>query len=109
MAGISLELRRLYREGKLGRVLLAVGYSAVLGTGNWLFAILSIFISAYIAEKLWGASETLIKYQIYIKYCFSLSLIISGFSSFPLQGIYPTGSLKRSLKGFSQTPTGWQY
>lgn len=44
MAGISLELRRLYREGKLGRVLLAVGYSAVLGTGNWLFAILSIFL-----------------------------------------------------------------
>lgn len=79
MAGISIELRRFYREGKLGRVLLAVGYSAVLGTGNWLFAILSIFISAYIAGKLWGVSETLIKYQIYITYSVSLSLILSGF------------------------------
>jgi uncharacterized membrane protein len=56
-----------------------VGYSVVLGTGNWLFAILSIFISAYIAEKLWGVSDTLIKYQVYITYCVSLSLILSGF------------------------------
>ncbi|WP_448587960.1 exopolysaccharide Pel transporter PelG [Thermocrinis sp.] len=78
MAGISIELRRLYREGALSRVLLAFGYSVALSTGNWVFAIASIFLSAFIAVKLWGVLDTAIKYQIYVTYAVSISLILSG-------------------------------
>jgi len=78
MAGISIELRRLYREGKIGKVALAFGYSAVLSAGNWLFAIIITFISAHIAQKLWGVSDVVIKYQVYITYVISISLILSS-------------------------------
>jgi len=78
MAGISIELRRLYKEGKLRKILLAFGYSAVLSTGNWVFAIVSIFLSAFVAQKLWGVSDVVVKYQVYITYVISISLILSG-------------------------------
>ncbi len=81
MAGISIELRRILKKESLFGLLAAVGYSAVLGSGNWVIAVSTIFIFSTLARLMTQDASIPVIYQVYITYTVAFSLIISG----PLQ------------------------
>ncbi len=81
MAGISIELKKILRREKLLWLLVGAGYSALLGTGNWVIAVASIFIFSVVAQRFASDPDVPIIYQVYITYTVALSLIVSG----PLQ------------------------
>ena len=60
---------------------MGTGYSALLGTGNWVIAVASIFIFSVVAQRFASDPNVPIIYQVYITYTVALSLIVSG----PLQ------------------------
>ncbi len=81
MAGISIELKRILKRDNLLSLLAATGYSAVLGSGNWVVAVSMIFIFATLAQAVVEDRNTVVVYQIYLTYTVALSLVFSG----PLQ------------------------
>jgi len=81
LAGVSIELKRILRKESLLRLLAATGYSALLGAGNWVIAVSTIFLFSAIAQQFSKDPDIPIIYQVYITYTVALSLIISG----PLQ------------------------
>ncbi len=81
MAGISLELKRILKRDSLLGLLTATGYSAVLGSGNWVVAVSMIFIFSSIARAVAKDPSVPVIYQVYITYSVALSLVVSG----PLQ------------------------
>ncbi len=81
MAGISIELKRILKRDNLLSLLAATGYSAVLGSGNWVVAVSMIFIFATLAQATVEDRNTVVVYQIYLTYTVAISLVLSG----PLQ------------------------
>jgi len=81
LAGIGVELRKILKRPTITGVLLAAGYSAVLSSGNWIFAVGSIFFFSLLAYPFAKEKSWVIVYQVYITYAVALSLVLSG----PLQ------------------------
>ncbi len=81
MAGISIELKKILKKDSLLSLLTATGYSAVLGSGNWVVAVSMIFIFSSLSRAVAKDPSIPVVYQVYITYTVALSLIVSG----PLQ------------------------
>jgi len=81
LAGISIQLNKILKKSGLTNLLTATAYSAVLSSGNWIIAVVSIFVSSTLSHKFAKTPDTTIIYQIYITYTLAISLIVSG----PLQ------------------------
>ncbi|WP_457600447.1 exopolysaccharide Pel transporter PelG [Hydrogenivirga sp.] len=69
------------KKETLTGLLAAVGYSAVLGSGNWVVAVSSIFLFSSLARQFTDDPRIPVIYQVYITYTVAFSLVISG----PLQ------------------------
>ncbi len=78
MAGIHLKLQKLLKKDSLFSTIAAVGYSAVLSSGNWIVGVVSVFLFSTIAQSMADDVYKTVIYQIYITYTIALSLIISG-------------------------------
>jgi uncharacterized membrane protein len=81
LAGISIELKKILKRDNLISLMAATGYSALLGTGNWVIAVSTIFIFSTLSQRLTENPDLPLIYQVYITYTVALSLILSG----PLQ------------------------
>lgn len=81
MAGISIELRKILEKEGLANLFIAIGYSALLSSGNWIIAVSSIFLFSTLAKLLTNNSHIHVVYQVYITYTIAISMILSG----PLQ------------------------
>ncbi|WP_059175483.1 exopolysaccharide Pel transporter PelG [Thermodesulfovibrio aggregans] len=81
MAGISIQLKKFLEKRSLIGLVTATAYSAVLSSGNWIIAVVSVFFFSLLTNKFVKEPNTTLIYQIYITYTVAISLILSG----PLQ------------------------
>jgi uncharacterized membrane protein len=79
MAGISFELKRFLKKKSLLSVIIATSYSAALSSGNWIIAVISLFLFSIISQKISSNPQVIVKFDTYITYCIAISLIVSGF------------------------------
>jgi len=94
LAGISIQLNKILKKSGLTNLLAATAYSAVLSSGNWIIAVVSIFVSSTLSHKFAKTPDTTIIYQIYITYTLAISLIVSG----PLQLMFTRYIADKFLK-----------
>ncbi|SMO42555.1 Putative exopolysaccharide Exporter (EPS-E) [Balnearium lithotrophicum] len=79
MAGISFELKRFLKKKSLLSVIIATSYSAALSSGNWIIAVIFLFLFSIISQKISSNPQVIVEFDTYITYCIAISLILSGF------------------------------
>lgn len=82
MAGISLELKKMFEKKSLLSIFTAFGYSFALSSGPYFITILSLILVNFLAVD--GAikdSKELVQFQVSVTYIIAFSLILNGFTN----------------------------
>ena len=79
MAGIGFRLRKILKKGTLLSIFQAYGYSAVIGSGSWVIAVLGLVMTAEIVKPFIQYKREIIQFLTTATYLFAGSLIYTGF------------------------------
>lgn len=78
MAGIGFELRRILRKDTLTSLAQAYAYASVIGSGPWVFSIISILVIGIFSVRVVIPGTLVTQFQTSVTYLVACSLILTG-------------------------------